>query len=217
MAQSMDGKIATRTGESKWISSEVSRRLVHKLREQVDAVMVGANTVVKDDPLLAVTSHKSQVTRSKEKNPIKVIVDTRLRVPLSAKIFSKESPTKVILATTQKAPKRKIGHFEKMNCEILMLNEKDGGVDLEQLMRELGEREITSVLAEGGGELIGSLVEKRLVDKFLFFIAPRIIGGRDAVTSVEGQGAGRINKALNLKIIERKNTGRDLLIVCSPE
>lgn len=215
-AQSLDGKIATRTGESKWISSAESRKFVRELRKQVDAVMVGANTVVKDDPLLTVTSDKLQVA-SKRKRPIKIIVDTALKIPFSARIFSKDSPAKVILATTQKALKKKIAQFERIGCEVLILNEKNGRVDLSQLMRELGKREVTSVLVEGGGELIGGLVEERLVDKFLFFISPKIIGGRDAVTSVEARGAGTIENSLNLKNTEYKTIGGDLLITCSPE
>ncbi len=208
-AQSLDGKIATRTGESKWISSEESRKFVRELRKQVDAIMVGANTVVKDNPLLTAASRAKQ--------PVKIIVDTELRTPVNARILSKESPAKVIIAATKKAPKNKIKSFAKLNCEILILKEKNKKVNLRQLMKELGKREITSVLVEGGGELIGGLVEERLVDKFLFFISPKIIGGRDAITSVEGKGAGIIENSLNLKNTEYKTIGKDLLITCSPE
>ena len=216
VAQSLDGKIATRTGESKWISSEESRKLVRELRKQADAIMVGVNTVIKDNPLLTDRGQRTE-DRGQRKQPVKVIVDTNLKVPVSARIFSKYSPAKVILATTQKAPEKKIARFERTGCEVLILKEKNGRVNLRQLMEELGKREITSVLVEGGGELIGGLVEERLVDKFLFFISPKIIGGRDAVTSVEGKGVGIIERALNLKNIEYKTIGRDLLITCSPE
>lgn len=216
VAQSVDGKIATRTGESKWISSEESRQLVHKLRSQVDAIMVGANTVIKDDPLLTARVRGSGA-RVAGKQPVKIVVDPELRVPPKSKIFSKKSPAKVLIAAGKKTPKDKIKNFFPPNCEILILDEKNRRVDLNRLMGELGKKEITSVMAEGGGELIGGLVEARLVDRFLFFVAPKIIGGRHAVTSVEGQGAASVDKALKLKKVEYKTIGKDLLIICSPE
>ncbi|MCX5716241.1 MAG: bifunctional diaminohydroxyphosphoribosylaminopyrimidine deaminase/5-amino-6-(5-phosphoribosylamino)uracil reductase RibD, partial [Candidatus Omnitrophica bacterium] len=175
-AQSLDGKIAAKTGDSKWITSEESRRYVHRLRSQVDAVMVGAGTVVKDDPLLT--------SRVSEKQPVKVIVDSELKISHSAKIFSKESPAKVILATTAKATKNRIEKFRNIGAEVLVLKKKNSMVGLRQLMKELAKREITSILVEGGGELIGSLVDEKLVDKFSIFIAPKIIGGKEAITSV---------------------------------
>lgn len=221
VAQSLDGKIATRAGDSKWISSEDSRILVHRLRKQVDAIMVGANTIIKDNPLL--TSRgldcrpKTKDQRPKDRQPLKVVVDHKLRIPYYSRIFSKDSPGKVIIATTKKAPKNKIKNFAELNCEILILKEKNKRMDLRHLMKELGKRKITSIMAEGGGELIGSLVEARLVDRFLFFIAPKIIGGRDAITSVEGRGVDRVSKALSLKNTQYKTIGRDLLITCLPE
>lgn len=209
-AQSLDGKIATNTGDSKWISCEESRRYVHRLRSQVDAVMVGAETVIRDDPLL--TSRVKSVAGKKNKQPVKIVVDSELKIPVKSRIFSKDSPAKTIIATTKKAPKDKIGRFKKIGAEVLVLKEKSGLVDLKQLMKELGKREITSVLVEGGGELIGSLVDEKLADKFLFFIAPKIIGGRGAVTSVQGQGIVKIKDAFRLKDVQLKKIGTDFLI-----
>jgi diaminohydroxyphosphoribosylaminopyrimidine deaminase/5-amino-6-(5-phosphoribosylamino)uracil reductase len=127
-------------------------------------------------------------------------------------MFSKSPPAEVILATTRMAPKNRISRFKRAGNEVLVIKEKNGAVDLCQLMDELGRREITSVMAEGGGELIGSLVEEGLVDKFLFFIAPKIIGGRNAITSVEGKGISRMKRAPILEGVKYKTVGRDLLI-----
>ncbi len=207
VAQSIDGKIAANTGDSKWISSPQSRRYVHQLRGRVDAIMIGANTVMKDNPLLTVRNQAKIL-----KQPVKIIVDSGLRIPINAKIFSGESPAKVIIATTKKAPKIKIPKLKKIGAEILILKDKNGKIDLRQLMKELAKRAITSVLVEGGGTLIGSLVDAKLIDKYLFFISPKIIGGKDAITSVEGSGVDKISQAASLKNIKYKKFDKDLLI-----
>ena len=217
-AQSLDGKIATKTRDSKWISHPESRRYVHRLRGQVDAVMVGVGTVIRDDPLLTsrlqkkVYSLQFTVYRKKIKQPIKIIVDSRLKTPLNSRIFNYDSPAKVIIATTKKAQKNKIKKLIKIGAEVLILKEKNGKTNLRHLMKELGKREITSVLVEGGGELIGGLVDGKLVDKFLFFIAPKIIGGKGAIASVGGEGIDKISQALNLKNTSYRKFGDDLLI-----
>lgn len=222
VAQSLDGKIATRARDSKWISSEESRAYVHLLRSRVDAVMVGAGTILQDDPLLTsrcVSGYRVQgagFRAGKIKQPVKIIVDDALKIPLTAKIFGKDSPAKVIIATTKKGPKSRAAKFEKMGIEVLIIKEKNDKVDLRELMKELGKREITSVMVEGGGELIGSLVDERLADKFLIFVAPKIIGGRDAVTSVEGLGAKYVSAALQLKNIKYRRFSKDLLIEAYP-
>jgi diaminohydroxyphosphoribosylaminopyrimidine deaminase/5-amino-6-(5-phosphoribosylamino)uracil reductase len=206
-AQSLDGKIAAKTGDSRWITGERSRRYVHELRRNADAVLVGANTVIRDDPLLT-----SRTGRGEERQPIKIIVDSGLKISDAAKIFGRHSPAKVILATTKKAPRSKIDKFKKMGCDILILKEKNGKVDMRKMIKALGKKGITNVLVEGGGELIGSLADERLVDKFLFFISPKIIGGRDAKGPVGGEGVRKISHALILKNIRYKNFGDDLLI-----
>jgi len=182
-ASSLDGKIATRTGESRWITSEDARRYVHALRARVDAVMVGVNTVIKDDPVLLSRA-------SKAKQPVRVIVGNIRKVPGDAKIFS----------TAGKSP-------------VYIAYGKHGGkVDLKDLLKKLGRMGIMHVMVEGGGGLIGGLVEERLVDEFLFFIAPKIIGGRDALTSVEGKGIARLTEALSLKNLTIKKFKKDILI-----
>lgn len=211
IAQSLDGKIATSSGDSKWISGEISRRYVHKLRSQVDAVLVGINTVLMDDPLL--TNRMSYVvSRRSGKQPIKVIVDSELKTPLNARIFSKESPAPVIIATKKGTPKDKIRILQNKGADIIETPNKNGNVDLKYLMKELAKREISHILVEGGGEIIASFLKERLADKVLFFIAPKIIGGKDAPTSVEGNGTKNIDKAIKLKDIKFKKFGADYLI-----
>ncbi|MCX5665737.1 MAG: bifunctional diaminohydroxyphosphoribosylaminopyrimidine deaminase/5-amino-6-(5-phosphoribosylamino)uracil reductase RibD [Candidatus Omnitrophica bacterium] len=185
VAQSLDGKIATRSGDSKWISSEKSRRYVHKLREMADAVMVGANTVRRDDPLLLSRS-------SRDKQPVRVIVSGRSAIPSGAKIFSEKHKYPVIVVR----PDARSGKR----------------VDLLKLLKALAKNSITNILVEGGGELIASLLEKKLVDRLLVFIAPKIIGGRDAKTAVEGIGIEKIKDAFSLKNISVKRFKEDILI-----
>ncbi len=184
VAQSIDGKIATRTGESKWITSGDARKFVHDLRAKVDAVMVGSNTVIRDDPLLLTGSPKGR-------QPVRVIIDSRGRVPKEARVFSRTDESPVIIATAGKRGAR---------------------VDLKKLLKKLGEMGIIHVLVEGGGELVASLVEKRLADQFLFFVAPKIIGGKDAKTSVEGDGIRYLSESLMLKNLKVRKFKKDILI-----
>lgn len=182
IAESLDGKIATRTGDSRWITSIDSRLFVHQLRGRVDAVMVGANTVIKDNPLLI-----SKTSRLKQ--PIRVVVCGKRRIPPSSRIFSRTEISPVILADSRK-----------------------GRVNLKKLLRSLASLDVAHVLVEGGGELIASLVKEKLVDQFLFFIAPKIIGGKDAVCSVGGKGIAKIAQAADLKNIKLKKFKKDIMI-----
>lgn len=220
-AQSLDGKIATNTGQSRWISGTRARRYVHQIRRRVDAILVGVETILKDNPLLTArlkdggSNHFVDKRRSLPllKQPAKVIVDTKLRTPIDARIFSKNSPGKVIIATTKHASKRKIESLRKKNACVLQVNIDDKGrVDLEELFLELGEQGISSILIEGGGNVIASALNRRLADKVLLFIAPKIIGGKEAKTSVEGEGISEISQALYLREVDVKKIGEDILI-----
>lgn len=204
LAQSIDGKIATRTGESKWISSEGSRAIVQRLRSRHDAIMVGANTIVRDDPLLNI--------RSAQRQPARIVVDSRLRIPVNARIFSKDSPAEVIIATTKRAPIKKEKALVRKGAKILSIKNNSSRVDLKALMKRLSRMGITSILAEGGGELSASLFSNNLVDKIYLFIAPILIGGRDAVTSLEGEGISRIKDAFKLDNIKLRRIGKDFLV-----
>ncbi len=185
VAQSLDGKIATRTGDSKWISGDKARDFVHKLRSEHDAVMVGAGTVLKDDPLLT-----ARIKGKRVKQPLRIILAGKARIPDKARIFNSKGG-EVVIAATKK---------------------KDGRVDIKALLKELAKKQITSVLIEGGGETVASALEAGVVDKVYFFIAPKIIGGRKATTSVEGEGVEKAGKAIRLKRMSFRKIGDDLLI-----
>jgi len=186
VAQTLDGKIATRCGDSKWISSDDSRRYVHVLRSRVDAVMVGANTVLKDDPELL-----SKI--SKTRQPVRIIVDGRKQISSGAKIFSGADKSPVILASSEESCGNK-------------------NIDLSRLLKRLARKGIAHILVEGGGELIAGLIERDLADRMLIFIAPKIVGGRRAITSVEGIGAAKISQAKNFNIRNIRRFKRDILI-----
>ncbi len=209
VAQTLDGKIATITGDSKWITGELARGYVHQLRGQVDAIMVGVETILKDDPLLT-----SRLLRRRSINhaPIKVVVDSRLRTPPSSKIFSDRSPAPTIVATTRFAHKSKIKDLEAKGARVLVTKDKDGKVGLKSLIKELAKLDITSLLLEGGGNVIASALQEGIVDKLLFFIAPKIVGGEYALTSVEGGGIEKITGAIRLKDVTIKKFGPDILV-----
>lgn len=211
LAQSLDGKIATRTGKSKWISSKASRSMVHRLRKRHDAVMVGVNTVIRDDPLLNVRTSYF-VHRTWCRQPVKIVIDSSLRTPVNARIFSKNSAARVIIATTKKAPVEKEKVLISKGAEILHIKSDSGRVDLNVLLKRLSRMGIASILVEGGGEITASLFENKLVDKLILFIAPILIGGRDAVTSLEGKGVKSIKDAFRLDEIKLRRIGRDFLM-----
>ncbi|MBN2517554.1 MAG: bifunctional diaminohydroxyphosphoribosylaminopyrimidine deaminase/5-amino-6-(5-phosphoribosylamino)uracil reductase RibD [Candidatus Altiarchaeota archaeon] len=201
---SIDGKIATRTGESRWITGEEAREYVHGLRSRVDAIVVGLGTVLKDDPELT-----ARPAGGKGKNPKRVVVDTELRISKKSRVLDKEAGT--IIATTKKASKSRIDEFEGIGIKVIVVGEKDGGVDLKELVTELGKMEVTSLLIEGGGEVHASALKAGIVDKVLFFIAPKIIGGRDSVNVVGGQGIDSLKDAIKIADSKITKMGDDYL------
>ena len=207
VAQSLDGKIATAAGDSRWISSESSRKFVHRMRSHVDAVLVGINTVLKDNPLLNCRLNNHLYKRQ----PKKVIVDSRLRVMPNLKIFSAQSPAPVIIATTKFAPRRKMSYFTK-KAQVIVAKDKEKKIDLRDLLRKLAEQGISHILIEGGGEIIASALKMKLVDRMVVFISPKIIGGRNAPTAVEGKGINRVREAAKLKDMKFRKVGSELVI-----
>jgi len=204
-AMSLDGKIATQKGDSKWITSEASRKYAKALRSEVDAILVGIDTVLKDNPGLLSSNSK--------KRPTRVIVDSRLRIPLDARVLNSRAPT--IVATRKGADKRKIENLQTRGVEVLQVprwrKHPRRGLDLKFLMKQLARKGVASLLIEGGGKVNASALEMGLVDKVLFFIAPKIIGGEDAITPVEGEGIDRIGQAIILKDTRIGRFGEDLL------
>jgi diaminohydroxyphosphoribosylaminopyrimidine deaminase/5-amino-6-(5-phosphoribosylamino)uracil reductase len=207
-AMSLDGKIATKAGDSKWITKEEARKYVHGLRYTVDAIMVGANTVILDNPYLTARGCGGR-GGIKKAQPIRLVVDSKGRVPLNAHIF--EPPGEVLLAVAAPFDSAKKEKFVEMGAEVVELPAREDLVDIMELLKLLGRREIVTVLVEGGGKLLGSLFDHHLVDKVLAFISPIIIGGREAV-SVGGDGVDSITKALHLSRIDIRNFGDDILV-----
>lgn len=197
---SLDGKIATRTGESRWVTGEASREMVHHLRNEVDAIMVGSRTVMLDDPSLT-----TRLPTSGTRDPIRIIIDADEYLDDSRRVFNNESPspTWVVVPRERTIPRAD---------DILHMPGGTGGVDMHALMRELGRREITSVLLEGGGTTHASAFEAGIVDKVWFFIAPKIIGGREAVTPVEGEGPAHMADIVELERMKATPVGDDILI-----
>ncbi len=210
-AMSLDGKIATTTGESRWISGEKSRRFAHMLRSISDGIMVGINTILRDDPLLT-----ARLDGKKAINPLRIIVDTRGRLPLNSKVVKTACETKTILATTNLADPEKLKALVEAGVETLILPLQDKQVDLQKLVLALGEKEISSLLVEGGGTLNYSFLNEGLIDKVYFFIAPFLLGGKNAPTPVGGAGVYELKESWKVQELELKQLDDDLLIIGYP-
>lgn len=205
-AMTLDGKIATATGQSKWITNETSRAYGYKLRDIYDGIMVGINTVIEDNPMLTARVDGG-------KNPIRIVVDSSLRIDINANVVQDKS-AKTIVATTDKADKDKILKLQAQDVDVIVVDkDKNDKVDIEKLLDILGQQNICSILVEGGATLSGSFVAKKLVDKVYFFIAPKIIGGKEAKTPVAGTGILNLQEALTLKDIQIEKLEEDILII----
>jgi diaminohydroxyphosphoribosylaminopyrimidine deaminase/5-amino-6-(5-phosphoribosylamino)uracil reductase len=211
---SMDGKIATASGESQWITSEYSRGHVQTLRATYDAIMVGVNTVVQDNPHLTCRLPGGR-------QPLKVIIDSLARTPVNANIFSKPagglpSRANTLICVGSKAPEDRLRALRAVGAEILVCPDagfsSDTHVDLARLMGLLGRREITSILLEGGGTLNAAALDAGIVDKLYVFVAPKLIGGVGAPTMVEGSGVTLLEEAVHLYRMTATSMGGDILL-----
>lgn len=204
-ATSLDGKIATYYGESQWITSEKSRKRVHELRQEYSAILVGINTVLKDNPALTVR------LEGEVKHPTKVILDTALKTPHDFKVLSDQAP--VIIATTRMASKARIKEFDPYeHVQVWECPLKNGLVDVEYVINKLGEEGIDSLLVEGGGSVNYSVVQHHLPQKIYAFIAPKIIGGMTSKTSFTGKGIKHLKDVPVLSKINYKTIGDDILL-----
>lgn len=205
-AMTLDGKIATATGQSKWITNETSRAYGYKLRDIYDGIMVGINTVIEDNPMLTARVDGG-------KNPIRIVVDSSLKIDINANVVQDKS-AKTIIATTDKANKDKILKLQAQDVDVIVVDKDENDkVDIEKLLDILGQQNICSILVEGGATLSGSFVAKKLVDKVYFFIAPKIVGGKEAKTPVAGTGILNLQEALALKDIQIEKLEEDVLII----
>ena len=199
-AASLDGKLATRTGDSKWITNEKSRVFSRDLRSQYQAILVGVNTVIRDNPHLGARKRGCR-------DPVRIILDSTLRIPLDAIVLR---DTNVLVATTSRASVSKIEKLKKLGIPVLVFEGDE--VPLTKLLSELRKKEIISLLVEGGGEVLGSFIDAKVVDKAYAFFAPLLLGGVGSV-SIGGKGTDRITKALHLRNISVKSFDDNILII----
>lgn len=206
-AATLDGKIATETGDSKWISNESSRRLVHELRNQLDVILVGSETVLKDDPALTCRLPEGR-------DPVRVIVDGSLKIPLSSQVLSASSLSPCIIATSLAAPQEKLKNLKGFPLVEVWQYPEPRQVPLKQLMKDLVKKGWNSVLLEGGGGLAGALFNEGLVDEVEFFLAPKLIGGTGP-SPLSGLKINKMAEAIPLKIEEVCQETGDLRIRAS--
>ncbi|MBN2000792.1 bifunctional diaminohydroxyphosphoribosylaminopyrimidine deaminase/5-amino-6-(5-phosphoribosylamino)uracil reductase RibD [candidate division KSB1 bacterium] len=207
IAQTLDGRIATSTGHSRWITSENAREYSHRLRSENDAVLAGINTIITDDPKLTVYLVKGV-------SPKRIILDSRLRIPLDANILSEELPNKTVVLTTEQASKEKISRIEEKGAMVVVMEADDRGwIPQKAIWKKLADMGITSVLVEGGNKVITECLKGEFGDRLTLFLAPKILGtGIDAVGDL---GIRNINSALRISDMSVKKFGNDLLITGS--
>ncbi|MDI6592021.1 MAG: bifunctional diaminohydroxyphosphoribosylaminopyrimidine deaminase/5-amino-6-(5-phosphoribosylamino)uracil reductase RibD [Patescibacteria group bacterium] len=205
-AASLDGKIATKTGQSKWITNESARNYARKLRAYYQAVLVGIKTVLKDNPHLGLSSP------TKFKEPLRIILDPELKIPLKSQVLRDNN---VLLITTSFAEKEKLKELKKRNIAIISYQNKR--ISLNRLLDDLRKREIISILVEGGGETIGNFVDKKLVDKIYAFYSPIIIGGKEAISAVSGKGIENLKSAIHFTNLSFKHFSDNFLLIGYPK
>lgn len=209
-AMTLDGKIATYSGHSQWITGEEARGTVHELRNEVDAILVGIGTVLKDNPALT--------TRLKErtcKNPIRIVLDRELRTPLDAQIVQTNDAKTIIV--TAEGQQHKASAFENLGVELLYVPVIDSKLDLNAMLDELYKHGITDILVEGGGEVNASFLRNGLIQKFLVYVAPKVLGGRNSITPFTGDDVETIDAAMLLQFAEIDKIGEDLRITAYPK
>jgi diaminohydroxyphosphoribosylaminopyrimidine deaminase/5-amino-6-(5-phosphoribosylamino)uracil reductase len=204
LAATLDGKIAAASGDSKWISGAESRRLVHRWRNEMDALLVGVGTVRADDPQLT-----CRIAGGRD--PYRVVLDSRLRIPLASQLLRHKNPHKTIIATTAKAPAAKGRVIEALGAQVWRLPARGQQVAWQPLLKKLAAQGIVSVLIEGGAAVAASALKQKIVDKIAFFYAPKIIGG-DGRAMIDGLAIGRMARAIELKRLDVRKSGNDLLI-----
>ncbi len=211
-ALTMDGWTATSTGHSKWITNERSRRFVHRLRDRVDGLMVGVGTIIRDDPMLT-----TRLTNKRGRDPIRIIVDTHLRIPHNARVINHDSPSMTLIAVGDNVSKRLINEIERDKVSTVICPTRHGRIDIAALMEILGSMPVTSLLVEGGSTIMGTMIRERMIDKFYIFKAPKIMGGSDGVPMASGKGPEQMDESLVIKNIKVRRFGDDILIRGYPD
>jgi len=206
-AMTLDGKIATVTGDSRWVTNEESRNHVHTLRQRCAAVMTGIGTVLADDPSLT-----TRLAQGCGRDALRVIVDSRARLPLNARVLTQQSDAQTLVAVSGLADDSALRALERAGARVVVCSDADGRVDLAALMKALGEMQIDSVLLEGGGTLNYAALESGIVDKVMVFIAPKIVGGSSAMTPVGGKGITLMKDAMTLHRVEYHRFSGDIMV-----
>ncbi len=205
LAATMDGKIAAYTGDSKWIGSPVQRKYAHQLRNKVDGVMVGIETVLKDNPSLNV-----RLGKKTSNDPVPIVLDSKLRTPIESKLLVIHEHS--IIATSSLSNSRKIGKLKNLGATILHIKkDKSGQINLKELLKRLGKQGITSILIEGGSKVAASALKNKIVDKVVFFYAPKIVGS-EGISMIGELGISNIKKSLEIKDIKIKKIKDELMI-----
>ncbi len=205
-AVSLDGKLATGSGDSKWVTGEAARERVHGLRDQVDVILVGANTVMRDDPALT-----TRLPGGEGRNPVRLVVDSHLRLPLARKVFDARHPGRTIVATLEAQTHPKVKRLSARGVEVWTVRARRGRVDLKALLLRLGKAGLLHVMVEGGAELFGTLLREGLADELWLFLAPKLVG-RSGMSWVGELQVARMAKALELGTLEVERVGRDVLL-----
>jgi diaminohydroxyphosphoribosylaminopyrimidine deaminase/5-amino-6-(5-phosphoribosylamino)uracil reductase len=211
-ALTMDGWSATATGHSRWVTNEKSRQFVHRLRDRLDGVLIGVGTVLADDPMLT-----TRLKRGAGKDPVRIIVDTELRIPENARVLNSQSSAPTLVAVGPEVTPQRLRRTERNGVINLVCPTKEGGIDLAALMDILGGMDITSLLVEGGSAIMGSMIRQRLVDKFYIFKAPKILGGNDGIPMASGPGPRKMEGCLRLRDVKVRRFGGDILVRGYPD
>lgn len=206
-ASTLDGKIATHSSDSKWITSEEARNDVHQLRNEIGAILVGVNTVIKDNPELTTRIPKGR-------NPVRVILDSTLKIPLDSKVVTDQQAETWIFTSKQHSNEKKV-ELENLGIKVFVTNDLKR-VDLEETLKILGEQSISSLLVEGGGEVNASFINQKLVDKVIIYLAPKLIGGKNAPTFLEGEGFDKMGQAIEFTNVDLSKIGPDFKFVGYP-
>jgi diaminohydroxyphosphoribosylaminopyrimidine deaminase/5-amino-6-(5-phosphoribosylamino)uracil reductase len=207
VAASLDGKIATRTGESRWITGESARQHVHRLRNMADGVLVGIGTILRDDPLLT-----TRLGVKEQRDPARIIVDNLARLPLRAKVINRASTASTYVAVSDLAPAARLEVLEREGVQILRVEDSPRRVSLGRLLTLLGGMGLLSVMIEGGAEINASALREGVVDKVLMFLAPMLVGGKSSASAVAGEGIDTFSQAVRLSDIRLERFDNDVLI-----
>lgn len=207
----LDGQLATARGESQWITGELSRREAHQFRSDMDAVLVGVGTVLTDDPSLTARMG-TRFERLSLRQPLRIVLDSRLRTPIKARILTQQHAAKTVIATTIAAPAIRRSALQRKGIEVVVLPSAQGHVSLPALLKELGGRGISSLLVEGGGEVNAAMLKAKLVNHVRLYMAPMLLGGQDAKGVIGGPSPARLAQALKLRHLLVRSVGGDVVV-----